>query len=82
MHIIGGKIIFIIGVCCLVIECAIPKSAWLKWQESLNLAYPNEILCRIEMPKKTYLEGEPLVFRIRDELGRIGVKSSLKSVKG
>ena len=44
--------------------CAKPKSKWLKWQESLDLAYPNELSFKIDMQKKNFFEGEPIVFRM------------------
>ena len=34
--------------------CAKPKSKWLKWQESLDLAYPNELSFKIDMQKKNF----------------------------
>ncbi len=46
-------------------DCVKQKSEWLKWQEAFNLAYPKDISCFIDMPQKTYLEGEPLIFRIK-----------------
>ncbi len=54
----------IIFALCFVINCAKPKSEWLKWQESLDLAYPNELSFKIDMRKKVFSEGEPLVFRL------------------
>jgi hypothetical protein len=44
--------------------CAKPKSEWLKWQESLDLAYPNTLSFKIHMEKKVFYEGEPIVFKI------------------
>jgi len=44
--------------------CAKPKSEWLKWQESLDLAYPNVLSFKIDMQKKNFFEGEPLVFKM------------------
>jgi hypothetical protein len=46
----------------LVTFCAKPKSEWLKWQESLDLAYPYTLSFRIKMEKKIFYEGEPIVF--------------------
>jgi hypothetical protein len=48
----------------LIVFCAKPKPEWLKWQESLDLAYPNELSFKIDMGKKSYFEGEPLIFRM------------------
>jgi len=44
--------------------CAKPKSEWLNWQESLDLAYPDVLSFKIEMEKKNFIEGEPLVFKM------------------
>lgn len=44
--------------------CAKPKPEWLKWQESLDLANPNALSFKIDMQKKVYYEGEPMVFKI------------------
>lgn len=48
----------------LMTYCAKPKSEWLKWQESLDLAYPNVLSFKIDMQRKIFYEGEPLVFRM------------------
>ena len=57
------KILTIISV-LLMIFCAKPKSEMLKWQESLDLAYPNALSFKIEMEKKNFIEGEPLFFKM------------------
>jgi hypothetical protein len=58
-----GKILTIV-VSILIVFCAKPKSEWLKWQESLDLAYPNVLSFKIDMQKKNFFEGEPLVFKM------------------
>jgi hypothetical protein len=56
--------IIAILIISLTIFCTGPRSAWLKDQESLDLAYPNELSFRIEMQKKSFFEGEPLVSKM------------------
>ena len=51
-------------VIILIISCAKPKSEWLKWQESLDLASPRALLFKIDMQKRIFFEGEPIVFRM------------------
>ena len=58
-----GKILTTLAV-ILITFCAKPKSEWLKWQESLDLAYPNVLSFKIDMQKKNFFEGEPLVFKM------------------
>lgn len=59
----GWKIITALAV-ILMTFCAKPKSEWLKWQESLDLASPNALSFKIDMQRKIFNEGEPLVFRM------------------
>jgi len=44
--------------------CVKPKSEWLKWQESLDLAYPNSLSFKIHMEKKVFHEGEPILLKM------------------
>ena len=63
---LGWGRMLLISLCLLMlmVNCAKPKSQWQKWQESLELASPDHIALKIEMQKKTFLEGEPLVCRV------------------
>ena len=44
--------------------CAKPKSEWLKWQESLDLTYPDAMSFKIDIKDKSFYEGEPITFRM------------------
>jgi len=66
MHLKGGEMRHVKTVCTLVVLGVVACFAtggkeWLKWQESLDLARPEDLDSRITAEKSIIFEGEPLL---------------------